>query len=141
MFTYKTIGLPKTEIPCLRAASATSIDVVKGCSLQLIRLIFYMSPPAAKASIPKGFSIIVVLLSISAFGGLTTGEASLFGNLWSCPLDAIHIRQYSTKELTRWRMNFSPDAMADAEGLTSGQSKNLQAAGGGKGIANAASEW
>ena len=34
---------------------------------------------------PKGFPIIVVPLSTSAFGGLATGEASPFGNLRGRP--------------------------------------------------------
>ena len=44
------------------------------------------------------------------------------------------LRQYRTNELVRWRMHFSSDAIADLEGLTYGKSKNLQAAGAGKGI-------
>ena len=37
-------------------------------------------------------------------------------------------------------MHFLSDAIADFKGLTRGKSKNLQAADGGKGIANAADE-
>ena len=44
------------------------------------------------------------------------------------------LRQYRTNELVRWRMHFSSDAIAELEGLTYGKSKNLQAAGAGKGI-------
>ena len=29
----------------------------------------------------------------------------------------LNLRQYRTNELVRWRMNFSPDAIADFEGL------------------------
>ena len=48
--------------------------------------------------------------------------------------------QYRTNELVRWRMHFSSHAIANFEVLIYGRSKNLQAADGEKGIANAADE-